>query len=84
VAASGDTVQALWQDFRVDRNELRLATSDDGGASFGPDAPIDAGDAAGAQHYGPRVAAVPGGGFVAVFECTGAGRREVRVARLGP
>ncbi len=73
------TLVALWQDFRDGANHVYMATSADGGRSFGPDQRADDGPGA-SQQYAPRVAALPQVGAVALWTDDRSGAYRVRGA----
>lgn len=78
LAVSGGEVAIAWQDFRLDRNELRVARSTDGGRTFGADALAGPGEG---EAYYPAMAGAEGA-FVVAFEIVEGGPRRVTAARL--
>ncbi len=72
---------AVWQDLRPDANHVYSAASTDGGRTWGADHRVDDGPGA-AQQYTPRVAVLPGGQSVAVWDDDRSGHHRVRVATL--
>ncbi|MFW6052200.1 MAG: hypothetical protein ACODAU_13560, partial [Myxococcota bacterium] len=57
LAAPGDTIVAVWQDFRANRNETWMAQSADGGLSFGPGMRVS--PEGGPERFRPQVAPLP-------------------------
>jgi predicted amidohydrolase len=81
LATLGDgRVIAAWQDFRTLGNDVYLAASADGGATFGPEARVDDGGEGPSYQFAPRPADAGAGRVVVVWEDTRSGRRQVRYA----
>ncbi|MDI3286733.1 hypothetical protein [Polyangium sp. 15x6] len=78
VALGAGSVAAVWQDDRTGGKDVYLATSTDGGASFGAEKRIDDGGDGPSYQTGPAAAANGIGGMVAAWEDTRSGRRRIR------
>ncbi|HEU4537784.1 MAG TPA: hypothetical protein VFS00_26870, partial [Polyangiaceae bacterium] len=80
LALADGRVLATWQDLRSLGNDVYVAASANGGATFGPEARVDDGGEGPSYQFAPRPADAGAGRVVIAWEDTRAGRRRVRYA----